>query len=156
MTPENKTTLPVLLNKEQSNSSFANEREILYKFLFDMKKDLNDLKKLTREIIETSGDTPNIKKENEGLIKRVFSDSEHTQSQMKYVEYHQAEDNPKHFEVEPIKEIEEKEETLLLELNEIEIIRKALKKNKGRRKDAAFDLGISERTLYRKIKQYDL
>ena len=170
--PDNKTTLPILLDKkDQSDSSFANEREIMYKILFDMKKDLNDLKKLTREMIEAGGDTGNVKKENERLIKRVFSDDEYTEKpETKYVEYHHTEDEAKHFtedeakdfEVESIeefeekKEFEEKEETLSLEVNEIEMIRKALQKNKGRRKKAASELGISERTLYRKIKQYDL
>ena len=155
---ENITTLPVLLNKKDHDSSFSNEREILYKILFDMKKDLNDLKKLTKKIIEPGGDTRNVKKENEHLIKRIFSENEHEKPETKYVEYHQEEYNTKPLEVKPIeKEEKEKEkESLSLETNEIEIIRRALKKSNGKRKHAASKLGISERTLYRKIKQYEL
>lgn len=122
---------PVLLKKESDQKFFNSEREILYQVLFDMKKDVNDLKKLVHEIMGGAIQMP------------VPNDPyQHT--------------HPIH--TTPIQEVEpvEEEETLSLEEVEKEMIRKALEKHNGRRKNAAADLKISERTLYRKIKEYNL
>ncbi|GLU43697.1 sigma-54-dependent Fis family transcriptional regulator [Allomuricauda sp. NBRC 101325] len=163
------SNLPAVVEHNKKESDFSNEREILYKVLFDMKSDLNDLKKLTLELLKDN-DTSKVQEENEGLIRKIYGDVdeediEHEEtvptkllhlpepvmeasnptltSQPQEDRYHFAE------------EIEE-EETLSLQDKEIELIKKSLERNKGKRKAAASELGISERTLYRKIKQYDL
>ncbi|MEA1785497.1 sigma-54 dependent transcriptional regulator [Arenibacter sp. GZD96] len=158
--------LPAVIAQEKRDSDFSNEREILYKVLFDMKGDLNDLKKLTLELLKNN-DSGKVQKENENLIRKIYGDDEEDA----FVEEEQASVNvfqlpePKadkqtvavtqtdkyHF----AEEIQE-EETLSLHDKELELIRKSLERNRGKRKAAADELGISERTLYRKIKQYDL
>lgn len=126
--PKQNTT-PVLFKDEQAENDIS-EREILYKVLFDMKNDLNDLKRVTKELM---GDK-NQEIDNEKVIN--------------------------HFIEKPAisikKEVEETEEETFLTLQEQEkiLIEKALQRHQGRRKDAAEELGISERTLYRKIKEY--
>lgn len=159
------SNLPAVVGSRKSESDFSNEREILYKVLFDMKGDLNDLKKLTLELLN-SNDSEKVQEENETLIRKIYGNGEEEVS-----------DEPTDAEVlslpEPVvqhahrppetsedryhfaEEIEE-EETLSLQEKEIELIKKALERNRGKRKAAASELGISERTLYRKIKQYDL
>ncbi|MBL7472972.1 sigma-54 interaction domain-containing protein [Robertkochia sediminum] len=161
------SNLPAVINKEQKESDFSSEREILYKVLFDMKSDLNDLKKLTMELMK-EGNKEKVQRDNETLIKKIYGGEEIT-------EYPEEEtnalailelDEPQSQAAESIpadtedkyhfaEEIEE-EETLSLQDKELELIKKALERNKGKRKAAAQELGISERTLYRKIKQYDL
>jgi len=161
--PETGTRLPAVVNtKEQSD--FSNEREILYKVLFDMKSDLNDLKKLTLELMK-SGNTADVREENESLIKKIYEEKPNMQSAEEAMEVlHipqttepvvtpivETKEDPYHF----AEEIEE-EETLSLHDKELELIKKSLERHKGKRKAAADELGISERTLYRKIKQFDL
>jgi transcriptional regulator with PAS, ATPase and Fis domain len=141
---------------------FANEREILYKLFFDMKKDVNELKKMFLEILQNptlSGTTPsNFNKESlinelKEELKPVVNPSHHTSPNNPTVHLSSAQpillDNELngHYEVEESLNIMDKEKELIL---------KALKKHRGRRKDASTDLGISERTLYRKIKEYDI
>ena len=121
--------LPMLITRDNSQKVFNNEREILYQVLFDMRKDVNDLKKLVHDIMS-------------GTIQLSVENSEH------YT-------HPIH-SVPSIQEIEAVEESLALDDAEKEMIRKALEKHHGRRKNAATDLKISERTLYRKIKEYGL
>lgn len=144
-------------NASNSESESHTEREILYKFLFDLKKDLNDLRALTMELISKNGNE--VVADNEELISRVFSGQNlpKSESLLQYEHptvpsiptvYSDIED----YEFEYIND----KESLSLQDNEMELIEKALEKHNGRRKDAAKDLGISERTLYRKIKQYDL
>jgi transcriptional regulator with PAS, ATPase and Fis domain len=164
--PNASSNLPAVINNSKSESDFSNEREILYKVLFDMKSDLNDLKKLTMELMK-SGNANEVKKDNEHLIQKIYGgnkkesyDSEFEDLQVLPIsekedmiddaiedttldKYHFAE------------EIEE-EETLSLHDKELELIKKSLERHQGKRKLAAAELGISERTLYRKIKQYDL
>lgn len=174
--PDRVSMLPatVPLN-EGASSSFKDEREIMFKILFDMKGDLNDLKKLTLELLKNS-DTEQVQADNETLIRKIYGDDgeevETAGEEVvtgKYLLPHKVEDEEEpevtfsrpepasrqgdryHF----AEEIEE-EETLSLQEKEIELIRKSLERNKGKRKAAAEELGISERTLYRKIKQYDL
>lgn len=131
--------------------TFATEREILYKFLFDMKGDLNNLKKLVHEIIDKGTDLDQIKSANH-LIQNL------DQSSPSFINAGNAQ-APVINKIEDtdIEDTEEfVEESLSLEDKEIELIRKALDKHNGKRKYAAQELGISERTLYRKIKEYDI
>ncbi len=160
-----KTNLPAVIGSEKKESDFSTEREILYKVLFDMKGDLNDLKKLTLELLKNN-DSEKVQEENENLIRKIYGkdDQEAPVSENRSVELLQLpephieqsvqqsfQEDKYHF----AEEIEE-EETLSLQEKEIELIKKSLERNRGKRKAAANELGISERTLYRKIKQYDL
>jgi len=162
--PDRNTQLPSLIETKKSESDFSNEREILYKVLFDMKSDLNDLKKLTLELMKNSNSSQ-VQETNKSLIQRIYG-----QNEEQHPSTNRAIPLSEHTSTvvtQPEKEIEEEddyliaetvdeEETLSLEVKEIELIKKALERNKGRRKAAADELGISERTLYRKIKQFDL
>ncbi|EZH71587.1 ATPase AAA [Aquimarina atlantica] len=159
------SNLPAVISADKKESDFSNEREILYKVLFDMKSDLNDLKKLTMELMQ-SGNTQQVQKDNERLIQKIYQEKEEemhfeepprpaTTSEVleipPQIAIPQQEDDKYHF----AEEIEE-EETLSLHDKELELIKKSLERHRGKRKAAAEELGISERTLYRKIKQYDL
>ncbi len=165
--PNSGRNLPAVINTTKSESDFSSEREILYKVLFDMKGDLNDLKKLTMKLME-NGNVSDVQKENEGLIQKIYGDDnnddfkeaseqlevlaipEQTTTEITSTNENYTEDKY-HF----AEEIEE-EETLSLHDKELELIKKSLERHKGKRKLAAAELGISERTLYRKIKQFDL
>ncbi len=159
------SNLPAVIGGEKKEGDFSNEREILYKVLFDMKGDLNDLKKLTLELLKNN-DTDKVQEENENLIRKIYgSDDEEPQAEdNKPIEVLQlAEPQTEQVAHQPIQEDKyhfaeeiEEEETLSLQEKEIELIKKSLVRNRGKRKAAAAELGISERTLYRKIKQYDL
>ncbi|MFD1552149.1 sigma-54-dependent Fis family transcriptional regulator [Putridiphycobacter roseus] len=159
--PELKPTssLPMVQKKEADNFS---ERDILYKVLFDMKKDLNELKKLVLKIIQSDSGSISTE-EKTRIIEQLYEDIQpetknllphfpqgHIQSEPTKPSHHETAE-PDHFE--PAVEVEE---SLSLEDKEKELISKALEKHRGKRKYAAQDLGISERTLYRKIKEYDL
>jgi transcriptional regulator with PAS, ATPase and Fis domain len=144
--------LPAIYKKDLvDEKTFSTEREILYKFLFDMKGDLNNLKKLVHEIIDKGADVDQIKSANH-LIQNL------DQSPPSFFNTGNAQP-PVASKIEDtdIEDTEEfVEESLSLEDKEIELIRKALDKHNGKRKYAAQELGISERTLYRKIKEYDI
>jgi transcriptional regulator with PAS, ATPase and Fis domain len=159
------SNLPSVLGKDKSKSDFSTEREILYKVLFDMKGDLNDLKKLTMKLMQNDN-IDDFQKNNESLIQKIYNKEEspvpeketevfslppktEENHRIEYVENNQV-DYPY------IDAIEAEEETLSLHDKELELIKKSLERHKGKRKLAADELGISERTLYRKIKQYDL
>ncbi|GAL66897.1 sigma-54 interaction domain-containing protein [Jejuia pallidilutea] len=158
--------LPAVVKTSKSDSDFSSEREILYKVLFDMKSDLNDLKKLTMELMK-SGNTKDVEKENEHLIQKIYGDVDAVEEDFDFEEDTAVESSevlsiPEHVNNLPendkyhfAEEIEE-EETLSLQDKELELIKKSLERHNGKRKLAAAELGISERTLYRKIKQYDL
>lgn len=169
--PDYKPNLPAVVSHTKSDSDFSNEREILYKVLFDMKNDLNDLKKLTLELMQ-NGDNEQVKKENKSLINKIYGEDEEDEQEL---DYDAADDINEAFQVLPVENVPalpnhhqtmedkyhfaeeiEEEETLSLQEKELELIKKALERNNGKRKAAANELGISERTLYRKIKQYDL
>ena len=165
--PNTGTSLPAVINTSKSESDFSSEREILYKVLFDMKSDLNDLKKLTMELMK-SGSVSDVKKENEHLIQKIYGDDDNesyeTASEVENLEVlsipqHTEDNDANTIDVDDkyhfAEEIEE-EETLSLQDKELELIKKSLERHNGKRKLAAAELGISERTLYRKIKQYDL
>jgi transcriptional regulator with PAS, ATPase and Fis domain len=160
--PTEGTNLPSVISDKKKESDFSTERDILYKVLFDMKSDLNDLKKLTLELMKNG--TSKVQDINPNLIQKIYG-SQENDSEIDFEEeprtavmtpatrednYQMQDDN--YLFAETIEE----EEVLRLEQKEIEMIKKSLEKNKGKRKAAADELGISERTLYRKIKQFDL
>ena len=148
--PKNsQNNLPAIISADE-RSSFNSEREILYKVLFDMKADLNDLKKLTLELMQTKN-LSDFKKNNEKLIQKVY-DQKSKDTDKKNVEILSIDHKEKYDYIEEIKEIE----SLSIHDKELELIKKSLEKHKGKRKLAATELGISERTLYRKIKQFNL
>jgi DNA-binding NtrC family response regulator len=156
--PNKVSKLPATLDDvKEDSSSFSSEREILYKVLFDMKSDLNDLKKLTLELLKDDSSN-DIKEKNQSLIEKIYGENDQIedsnnldlQSDMNIGIQNKNENNFEYAET-----IEE-EETLSLHDKEVEMIKQALIRTGGRRKNAATELGISERTLYRKIKQHNL
>ena len=157
--PDMGNQLPAISPKEKESGDFASEREILYKVLFDMKNDLNDLKKLTLELMkqETSED---VQEKNQSLIKKIYGESSNDSNLQPLnalpVESQYQENKMDAEESYDYAETIVEEEPLSLLQKEIEMIKTALERSKGKRKLAAEELGISERTLYRKIKQYDL
>lgn len=148
--------LPAIYKKDSSEEkSFSSEREILYQVLFDMKKDVTDLKKLVFDLMQKDGDSNDLKQKNAMLIRKLYEDKE--LDVFKHKEFTPSNVNVGHVDVPHIQDTEEfVEESLSLVDKEMELIRKALNKHNGKRKHAANDLGISERTLYRKIKEYDI
>ncbi|EAZ95622.1 transcriptional regulator, sigma-54-related protein [Flavobacteria bacterium BAL38] len=162
--PQENANLPSVVGNKKSESDFSNEREILYKVLFDMKSDLNDLKKLTLELMQNG--SSKVQEANKGLIQKIYGKPEENaifeeeprlemlsnKSNPIQEEFEDDDDDENYLFAETVDE----EETLSLEAKEIELIKKSLERNKGKRRAAADELGISERTLYRKIKQYDL
>ncbi len=158
--------LPAKLGQHADND--FSERDILYKVLFDMKKDLTDLKKVVLDLLQNSGAANEFIADNTNIINKLVQEInptnlEYTGFQMPMQVNPTSQSNssfqPNNFHTNPYKldaPIEEVEETLSLEDKEIDYIKKALKKHKGKRKLAAQELGISERTLYRKIKEYDI
>ena len=141
--------LPILY-KGEAPEKFS-ERELLYKVLFDMKKDVNDLKQLVMSLIQNESTSVALN-ENTQIIKRLYKEFEDIREQDPPLFVQPAAS----ITAEPIQESEEVEETFSLEKKEIDFIKKALAKYDGKRKDAARELGISERTLYRKIKEYNI
>lgn len=165
------TQLPAVISRPGSlngaSSDFGSEREIMYKILFDMRNDLNDLKSLTSELIKNRS-SQGFSNQEKDLIGRVFKPEAAavTPSSLLYFEndnkpqqatFYKEEDEDYEGDVEDI-DLEEapKEVSLSLVSNEKDLIIKALEKHRGRRNKAADELGISQRTLYRKIKQYNL
>jgi transcriptional regulator with PAS, ATPase and Fis domain len=146
--------LPALITREGvSEDAFTSEREILYKVLFDMKRDMNDLKKLVGEIMMKGDLDTSVQHDNAQIIKKLYGGAEEVipGREERMAPSHSSSDD------ENIQDTEEVlEESLSLADKEIELIRKALDKHRGKRKYAAQELGISERTLYRKIKEYDI
>lgn len=163
--PYSSNRLPALASNGATGSGqdFANEREILYKLFFDMKKDVTELKRLFLEVLQNpsmASKDPSFLNEvkelksNENLQPFFVQPSGmQTNTQMQPVLVHNNGNNVGH---DDIHEHEEVEESLNIMDKEKELIIKALKKHKSKRKDAALDLGISERTLYRKLKEYDI
>ena len=160
--PETGRQLPSVISKQKDQSDFSSEREILYKILFDMRSDLSDLKKLTHELIQE--EDPALRKEkNQGLIKKIYGQKEDAPKELSMATI-ELEKPSTNFEISKVDthdkydyaETAIEEEPLSLLEKEIEMIKQALLRSNGKRKKAAEELGISERTLYRKIKQYDL
>ncbi|AFR35163.1 sigma-54 interaction domain-containing protein [Riemerella anatipestifer] len=162
---ENK--LPALVQKNTTGglgSDFSSEREIMYKILFDMRNDINDLKSLTSELIKNRGNS-DFSHHEKNLINRIYTPDTAAVNtgSLLYFENQNSSIEPSvvapvqdDVEIEDIEVEEAKPESLSLQNNEKELIVKALEKHNGRRNKAAEALGISQRTLYRKIKQYDL
>lgn len=144
-------TLPILHENSKENTTDFTEREILYKVLFDMKKDIGDLKKLTQKLMKENN---GFSKENSQLINETFSDYDLLNENHPILLESQINQSDKTQTIDA-QEINP-QESLSLQEKEIEMIKSALKKHLGKRKGAATELGISERTLYRKIKQYNL
>jgi transcriptional regulator with PAS, ATPase and Fis domain len=146
-----------LVKNDQTQESIS-ERELMYKFLFDMKKDLTELKKLVLEVIN-NGQSVNLNQDQTALVNRIYQDVyDDAPVSARMLPSGTASDvhttyptTTETFEIH-----EEIEESLSLEDREKELIQKALEKHRGKRKYAALELGISERTLYRKIKEYQL
>ncbi|PQB03593.1 sigma-54 interaction domain-containing protein [Aureitalea marina] len=167
--PDVGSNLPAVIKPKGTQSDFGSEREILYKVLFDMQRDINDLKKLTMELMN-SGNAAQVREEHGSLIDKIYTENQegrtdlptivpespvshsHEVEVINYPEVSPASSDDKYHFAEDIQE----EENLSLQEKELELIRKSLEKYGGRRKAAAQELGISERTLYRKIKQYNL
>ncbi|MFI5128466.1 MAG: sigma-54 interaction domain-containing protein [Chitinophagales bacterium] len=159
--PYSNNRLPVLVHSNGNAQDFSNEREILYKLFFDMKKDVTELKRMFLEVLQN----PNLAAQNPAFINELKEPDGYrlkTQESLQPVlmqpsgqpmqsapmnTYSMNNDIQEHLEVEESLNIMDKEKELII---------KALKKHKGKRKDAALDLGISERTLYRKLKEYDI
>ncbi|MCT4643507.1 MAG: sigma 54-interacting transcriptional regulator, partial [Carboxylicivirga sp.] len=146
----------VITNQKQPESDFSNEREILYKVLFDMKNDMNDLKKLVLDMMENG--RVNAEGEHAQIIQKLYQseDGDYVASNnnVQPMTYSSPIKEEHHDSIQDTEEFVE--ESLSLADKEIELIRKALDKYNGRRKQAAVELGISERTLYRKIKEYQI
>ena len=163
--PQQNSNLPTLYNSPDKED--FSERDLLYKVLFDMKKDMSELKKLVHKVMSDSGNSSQILSEHEDLLKTVDEKEHSHQIESPYmIDVKNA--APQHNTPLPVKIKEtpldiqdithetEDDESLSIEKKEKELIVKALRKNNNRRKNAAGDLGISERTLYRKIKQYEI
>jgi transcriptional regulator with PAS, ATPase and Fis domain len=150
-------SLPALYKGISSEKDGLSERDILYKVLFDMKKDVNELKKLVLETYNNVGKGNQIMKDNPGLFDGIHTAAENRVEHEPVVLNLQEGSAPSN-QIEEVHDIshETEEDSLSIEKKEKELIIRALRKNNNRRKYAARDLGISERTLYRKIKQYDL
>ncbi len=145
------SSLPVLY-KGQEEKEKLSERDILYKVLFDMKKDILDLRKTMSEIISAKGVDDDFEHSNNQLIRQYTNELDDFENKhLPEIQIQDAEGDKSSFQ--PSEVINE---NLSLEKTEIEMIRRALEKHKGKRKSAAQELGISERTLYRKIKEYNI
>ncbi len=158
--PYSSNRMPVLAHTNGTvNGDFSNEREILYKLFFDMKKDVTELKKMFLEILQN----PNMVAQSQVFINELKELKGHDVSQPMAMApmtignlQPTVQSNPRVIMNNDIQEHVEVEESLNIIDKEKELIIKALKKHKGKRKDAALDLGISERTLYRKLKEYNI
>jgi transcriptional regulator with PAS, ATPase and Fis domain len=147
--------LPAIIKKDD-DKSFSSEREILYKILFDMKSDMNDLKKLVLDLIRRGETDVTFHESNSRVIKNLFREVNGEENSSVATQT-DSPDFPLHQTRNDIQDTEEIiEESFSLADKEVEMINKALEKYNGKRKMAAKELGISERTLYRKIKEYGI
>ena len=164
--------LPMVVNQpsSQKQTDFGNEREIMYKILFDMRNDINDLTSLTSELIKNRG-TADLSNQEKNLISRIYTPETQPAANSNSLLYFENNNNnnqnvqnptiisnpdDNYEDFEDIEIEENRPESLSLQNNEKDLIVKALEKHNGRRNRAADELGISQRTLYRKIKQYNL
>jgi DNA-binding NtrC family response regulator len=158
--PDMGSQLPAVVDVNQKDGDFSSEREILYKVLFDMKSDLNDLKKLTHELMENEN-ISSVQKNNPDLIKKIYGEENNENKTLEFINQIENKSEINYSESNNVNQYDYaetiiEEEPLSLLEKEIEMIKLALKRSNGKRKAAAEELGISERTLYRKIKQFDL
>lgn len=145
--------LPVLYKKEGEDKEFS-ERDLLYKVLFDMKKDIHELKKVVSGMSSDGVISPELQARDSLIVDRLDDEIDELEEMRDKVEIHHSTELD-HYE-EPIQESEIVDEPLSLQGQEIEMIKRALKRYNGKRKNAAKELGISERTLYRKIKEFNI
>lgn len=158
--PYSNNRLPVLAHPNGASTDFSNEREILYKLFFDMKKDVTELKRMFLDMLQN----PNLAVQNQAFINELKETDSFRLKTNEMIHPVLVQPAVQHLQPAPvtigrpgeIHDHEEVEESLNIIDKEKELIIKALKKHKGKRKDAALDLGISERTLYRKLKEYDI
>ncbi|SFT91565.1 transcriptional regulator [Lishizhenia tianjinensis] len=157
------SNLPAIVNKEKEKDEFYSDRELMYKFLFDMKNDLNELKKLVVEILNNNSEV-NLSANQRDVLNKMYEDYQ-SDSPNNFLpstvvnrdnDYSSSKDDEVRIIEDDYEEHIEVEESLSLEDREKELIQKALEKHNGKRKYAAKELGISERTLYRKIKEFHL
>lgn len=148
--------LPALYKNPMMEKDGMSERDILYKVLFEMKKDMNDLKKIVLDMLNGQGQAGQLVKDNPHLFEDLHDHREIDKEPVVLIPTQQ--DTSVDGDVEDVHDIthEAEDDSLSIEKKEKELIMRALRKNNNRRKYAARDLGISERTLYRKIKQYEL
>ncbi|MEQ8625696.1 MAG: sigma-54 dependent transcriptional regulator [Vicingaceae bacterium] len=172
--PENsESSLPVIYSGDKAGMS---ERDILYKVLFDMKKDVTDLKQVVFQVLQSDDNTSKNEVSNQVYDRLYGEDStseEHLEEKLQLEQFNSSakkhavkmkesatvseNTNANQYDdKEVFEEIEEEEETLSISETEKKLIKRALQKHQGKRKHAAEDLGISERTLYRKIKEYEI
>ena len=147
--------LPTIISDTKSNSDFANEREIMYKILFDMRKDIKNLEQLTLDLMKNDNNVQ-FQEDNRHLIEKIYKDRKTESFDNEVSVVYPKENFDQENENFDFSETIDSDESLSLQDKEFEMIKKSLERNKGKRKLAAQELGISERTLYRKIKQYDL
>jgi transcriptional regulator with PAS, ATPase and Fis domain len=147
--------LPALF-RQPEEKSFSSEREILYKILFDMKSDMTDLKKLVLDIIRKAGGEVDFTEDHSRVIRNLFGEQKSDADENPVPEKNVVEFSPRvvRSDIQDTEEVVE--ESLSLSDKEVEFIKKALEKHNHKRKLAARELGISERTLYRKIKEYGI
>jgi transcriptional regulator with PAS, ATPase and Fis domain len=151
-------TLPAIYHNALQGKEGLSERDILYKVLFDMKKDMTDLKKIVLDMLNNQGQAGELVKENAHLFEEVKGENIALTKEPVVLNIPAQQQHPDGNHIEDIHDISHvtEDDSLSIEKKEKELIIRALQKNNNRRKYAARDLGISERTLYRKIKQYEL
>jgi len=153
--PQNTNSeLPVLYENADSNQSIS-ERELLYKVLFDMKQDINDLKKIIADILQKTGMSVNYGNTHKKFISKYGQDFDDVYDDEKdIIITHNDNISQKNHEYE--QQIHFEEENLSIQQKELDLIKRALEKFNGKKRKAAKELGISERTLYRKLKEYNI
>ena len=152
---DNPGNLPMRLDQNQRKEDFS-ERDILYKVLFDMKKDMSELKRLVADIIKSGDNISEYADQHPQLLNSLYRDIDISNEHPITIQPQQQTQAHNDYSITQEAEAEEVEESLSLIDKEADMIKKALKKHKGKRKSASEELGISERTLYRKIKELDL
>ena len=154
--PQNTTNqLPVLVKDINQTPEFS-ERELLYKILFDMRNDIVELKKLVVALLKNGGQMDSeFSNNNAHIIQKLYQEIHTDNSNETSVQINQPREQQIVDET-PVSNAEVVEESLSIQEKEIDLIQKALKKHRGKRKNAAKELGISERTLYRKINEYNI
>jgi len=152
--PQYNSELPVLFSKQTKDENFSSERDIMYKLLFDMKKDIFELKKLIFNIIDNNNISEDSIRDNNQILKKLYHEVSENDTAARQPDISISKVDSKIDKFDDTAEVIE--ESLSLQDREIDLIKKALDKYNGKRKKAAEELGISERTLYRKIKEYNL
>ncbi len=160
--PKIKPNLPALIGSKHHNSDDLSERDILYKIMFEMKRDVSEMKTLILQVLQGKANREDLLERHESLFEDIpqYSSDQNNKLLEKATPKIMA---PKDQNIESYEEVTEdialefeNDDSLSLDKKEREMILQALKKNKNKRKYAAQDLGISERTLYRKIKNYEI